>query len=148
MSRKCVTHLTCAFLFHLLSIVYFVLFILRLCVVFPLYLLWKYLWWKDDALWSTNCESMEVYGQFIRFSLYCYFFWNALWHARFILFPFNTCFLLVIFLLLFMYLLVLIAAMLKRPRTPPTNNPTMDYQTADSEHVLKRSRPFGITDEV
>ncbi|ONH98383.1 hypothetical protein PRUPE_7G247300 [Prunus persica] len=46
-----------------------------------------------------------------------------------------------------MYLLVLIAAMLKRPRTPPTNNPTMDYQTADSEHVLKRSRPFGITDE-
>ncbi|KAH0970293.1 hypothetical protein GBA52_022449 [Prunus armeniaca] len=39
------------------------------------------------------------------------------------------------------------AAMLKRPRTPPTNNPTMDYQTADSEHVLKRSRPFGITDE-
>ncbi|CAN6540784.1 unnamed protein product [Malus baccata var. baccata] len=39
------------------------------------------------------------------------------------------------------------AAILKRPRTPPTSNPTMDYQTADSEHVLKRSRPFGITDE-
>ncbi|XP_050387989.1 topless-related protein 4-like [Argentina anserina] len=38
-------------------------------------------------------------------------------------------------------------AHLKRPRTPPTNNPAMDYQTADSEHVLKRSRPFGVTDE-
>ncbi|GLT27833.1 hypothetical protein SLA2020_028040 [Shorea laevis] len=40
------------------------------------------------------------------------------------------------------------AAVLKGPRTPPTNNPTMDYQTADSEHVLKRSRPFGLSDEV
>ncbi|XP_062148973.1 topless-related protein 4-like isoform X2 [Alnus glutinosa] len=40
------------------------------------------------------------------------------------------------------------SAILKRPRTPPTNNPAMDYQTADSEHVLKRSRPFGISDEV
>uniref|UniRef100_A0A0A0LG07 CTLH domain-containing protein n=1 Tax=Cucumis sativus TaxID=3659 RepID=A0A0A0LG07_CUCSA len=40
------------------------------------------------------------------------------------------------------------AAILKRPRTPPTNNPTMDYQTADSEHVLKRSRPFGLSEEV
>ncbi|CAN1786868.1 Topless-related protein 4 [Linum perenne] len=39
------------------------------------------------------------------------------------------------------------AAMLKRPRTPPTNNPAMDYQTADSEHVLKR-RPFGMSEEV
>ncbi|XP_024026087.1 topless-related protein 4 isoform X2 [Morus notabilis] len=39
------------------------------------------------------------------------------------------------------------AAILKRPRTPPTNNPAMDYQTADSEHVLKRSRPFGISEE-
>ncbi|KAH7547411.1 hypothetical protein FEM48_Zijuj01G0306800 [Ziziphus jujuba var. spinosa] len=35
------------------------------------------------------------------------------------------------------------ASMLKRP-----NNPTMDYQTADSEHALKRSRPFGIPEEV
>lgn len=42
----------------------------------------------------------------------------------------------------------MIAAILKRPRTPPTNNSAMDYQTADSEHVLKRSRPFGISDEV
>ncbi|KAK2996120.1 hypothetical protein RJ639_029420, partial [Escallonia herrerae] len=41
-----------------------------------------------------------------------------------------------------------VASMLKRPRTPPSNNPAMDYQTADSEHVLKRSRPFGISDEV
>lgn len=48
----------------------------------------------------------------------------------------------------FMYLLIIIAAILKRPRTPPTNNPALDYQTADSEHVLKRSRPFGISDEV
>ncbi|XP_059287766.1 topless-related protein 4-like isoform X2 [Lycium ferocissimum] len=39
------------------------------------------------------------------------------------------------------------AAMLKRPRTP-TNNPTVDYQTAESEHMLKRSRPFGVSDEV
>lgn len=42
----------------------------------------------------------------------------------------------------------LLAAILKRPRTPPTNNPTMDYQTADSEHVLKRARPFGLSEEV
>lgn len=40
------------------------------------------------------------------------------------------------------------ASLLKRPRSPPTNNPAMDYQTADSEHVLKRSRPFGLSDEV
>lgn len=47
-----------------------------------------------------------------------------------------------------MYWFIIIAAILKRPRTPP-NNPAMDYQTADSEHVLKRSRPFGISaDEV
>ncbi|KAJ7978950.1 Topless-related protein [Quillaja saponaria] len=39
------------------------------------------------------------------------------------------------------------SAILKRPRTP-TNNPAMDYQTADSDHVLKRTRPFGISDEV
>lgn len=42
----------------------------------------------------------------------------------------------------------MVAAILKRPRTPPTNNPAMDYQSADSEHVLKRSRPFGMPDEV
>lgn len=40
-----------------------------------------------------------------------------------------------------------VAAILKRPRSPPTNN-AVDYQTADSEHVLKRSRPFGMSDEV
>ncbi|XP_024959233.1 topless-related protein 4-like isoform X3 [Cynara cardunculus var. scolymus] len=39
------------------------------------------------------------------------------------------------------------AALLKRPRTPPSNNPAVDYQTADSEHVLKRTRTFGISDE-
>lgn len=38
--------------------------------------------------------------------------------------------------------------MLKRPRTPPTNSLSMDYQTADSESVLKRPRPFGISDGV
>ncbi|XWS17122.1 hypothetical protein CRYUN_Cryun33cG0041300 [Craigia yunnanensis] len=40
------------------------------------------------------------------------------------------------------------AAILKRPRTPPTNNPALDYQSADSEHVLTRSRPFGMPDEI
>ncbi|KAI3781936.1 hypothetical protein L2E82_11964 [Cichorium intybus] len=41
------------------------------------------------------------------------------------------------------------SAMLKRPRTPPpTNNPAVDYQTADSEHVFKRTRAFGMSDEV
>ncbi|KAK6941684.1 WD40 repeat [Dillenia turbinata] len=38
-------------------------------------------------------------------------------------------------------------AISKRPRTPPNSNPALDYQTADSEHVLKRTRPFGISDE-
>lgn len=41
----------------------------------------------------------------------------------------------------------MIVSMVKRPRTPPTNNPALDYQTADSEHVLKRSRPSGIPEE-
>ncbi|XWS11792.1 hypothetical protein CRYUN_Cryun37aG0031000 [Craigia yunnanensis] len=40
------------------------------------------------------------------------------------------------------------ASMVKRPRTPPTNNLAMDYQTADSENVLKRPRPFGISEEM
>ncbi|XP_057485979.1 topless-related protein 4-like isoform X2 [Actinidia eriantha] len=40
------------------------------------------------------------------------------------------------------------AALLKRPRTPPANNSAVDYQTADSEHVLKRSRTFGMSNEV
>ncbi|KAL8209389.1 hypothetical protein R6Q57_006121 [Mikania cordata] len=40
------------------------------------------------------------------------------------------------------------AALLKRPRTPPTTNPAVDYQTADSEHALKRTQTFGIPDEV
>ncbi|GAB2300307.1 Topless- protein 4 [Dionaea muscipula] len=40
------------------------------------------------------------------------------------------------------------AALLKRPRTPPNNSAAIDYQTADSEHVLKRTRPFGVSDEV
>ncbi|PSS13871.1 Topless-related protein [Actinidia chinensis var. chinensis] len=39
-------------------------------------------------------------------------------------------------------------ALLKRPRTPPANNSAVDYQTADSDHVLKRSRAFGMSNEV
>ncbi|XP_007023214.2 PREDICTED: topless-related protein 4 isoform X1 [Theobroma cacao] len=39
------------------------------------------------------------------------------------------------------------ASMVKRPRTP-TINLAMDYQTADSENVLKRPRPFGISEEM
>ncbi|KAL8153389.1 hypothetical protein V2J09_011149 [Rumex salicifolius] len=37
-------------------------------------------------------------------------------------------------------------SMLKRPRTPPTNGP-VDYPVADTEYVLKRTRPFGIPEE-
>ncbi|XP_024384335.1 protein TOPLESS-RELATED PROTEIN 2 isoform X4 [Physcomitrium patens] len=33
------------------------------------------------------------------------------------------------------------AALLKRPRTPPSTTPTVDYQSADSEHLMKRARP-------
>ncbi|CAN6450976.1 unnamed protein product [Victoria cruziana] len=40
------------------------------------------------------------------------------------------------------------AALLKHPRTPPTNNPSVDYPSADSEHVLKRARTMGLSDEV
>jgi len=36
---------------------------------------------------------------------------------------------------------------LKHPRTPPTN-PSVDYPSGDSEHVAKRTRPIGISDEV
>ncbi|KAF3569742.1 hypothetical protein F2Q69_00063302, partial [Brassica cretica] len=38
-------------------------------------------------------------------------------------------------------------AALKHPRTPPTN-PALDYPSAESEHVSKRTRPMGISDEV
>ncbi|XWS19102.1 hypothetical protein CRYUN_Cryun32bG0102400 [Craigia yunnanensis] len=40
------------------------------------------------------------------------------------------------------------ASMVKLPRTPPANNLAMDYQTADSENVLKRPRLFGISEEM
>ncbi|RVW81011.1 Protein TOPLESS [Vitis vinifera] len=40
-----------------------------------------------------------------------------------------------------------IPAALKHPRTPPTN-PSVDYPSGDSEHVAKRGRPMGISDEV
>ncbi|KAJ7951940.1 Protein TOPLESS [Quillaja saponaria] len=40
-----------------------------------------------------------------------------------------------------------IPAALKHPRTPPTN-PSLDYPSADSDHVSKRTRPMGISDEV
>lgn len=42
--------------------------------------------------------------------------------------------------------MLLPAAFLKHPRTPP-GGPGMDYQTADSEHLMKRLRP-GQPDEV
>ncbi|KAF5947475.1 hypothetical protein HYC85_013432 [Camellia sinensis] len=51
------------------------------------------------------------------------------------------------FRLKFFFQVHFVAGILKRPRTP-TNNAAVDYQTADSEHVLKRSRPFGMPDEV
>eukprot|EP00252_Welwitschia_mirabilis_P014884 TRINITY_DN3294_c0_g1_i11.p1 TRINITY_DN3294_c0_g1~~TRINITY_DN3294_c0_g1_i11.p1 ORF type:complete len:1125 (-),score=229.73 TRINITY_DN3294_c0_g1_i11:418-3792(-) len=35
------------------------------------------------------------------------------------------------------------ATLVKRPRTPPVNNSSIDYQSADSEHLLKRVRPGG-----
>ncbi|WZZ83310.1 hypothetical protein YC2023_103882 [Brassica napus] len=40
-----------------------------------------------------------------------------------------------------------VRAALKHPRTPPTN-PALDYPSAESEHVSKRTRPMGISDEV
>jgi hypothetical protein len=40
------------------------------------------------------------------------------------------------------------AALLKRPRTPPGSIPTVDYQTADSEHLMKRARAGVQPDEV
>ncbi|KAH0453552.1 hypothetical protein IEQ34_017876 [Dendrobium chrysotoxum] len=39
------------------------------------------------------------------------------------------------------------AALLKRPVTP-NSNPPVDYHSADSEHVLKRPRAMGISEEV
>ncbi|KAL4338299.1 hypothetical protein AHAS_Ahas12G0196300 [Arachis hypogaea] len=40
-----------------------------------------------------------------------------------------------------------IPAALKDPRTPPTN-PSVDYPSGDSNHVSKRTRPMGMSDEV
>ncbi|KAK9098543.1 hypothetical protein Syun_025588 [Stephania yunnanensis] len=40
------------------------------------------------------------------------------------------------------------AAILKHPRTPPTNNHAVDYPSGDSDHVSKRTRPLGISEEV
>ncbi|KAK4754266.1 hypothetical protein SAY87_002370 [Trapa incisa] len=39
------------------------------------------------------------------------------------------------------------AAVLKHPRTPPTN-PSLDYQSGDPDHISKRTRPLGISDEM
>ncbi|KAE8723627.1 Topless-related protein 4 [Hibiscus syriacus] len=39
-----------------------------------------------------------------------------------------------------------IPAALKHPRTP--TNPSVDYPSGDSDHVAKRTRPMGISDEV
>jgi len=38
-------------------------------------------------------------------------------------------------------------AALKHPRTPPSN-PSVDYPSGDPDHVAKRTRPMGISDEV
>uniref|UniRef100_A0A453IHB3 CTLH domain-containing protein n=2 Tax=Aegilops tauschii subsp. strangulata TaxID=200361 RepID=A0A453IHB3_AEGTS len=40
------------------------------------------------------------------------------------------------------------AAMLKHPRTPSAANPSMDYPSGDSDHVSKRPRPVGLSEEV
>ncbi|XLS74603.1 hypothetical protein HN51_031468 [Arachis hypogaea] len=40
-----------------------------------------------------------------------------------------------------------IPAALKHPRTPPTN-PSIDYPSRGSDHVSKRTRPMGMSDEV
>ncbi|GJN08436.1 hypothetical protein PR202_ga26352 [Eleusine coracana subsp. coracana] len=40
------------------------------------------------------------------------------------------------------------AALLKHPRTPTTANPGMDYPSGDSDHVSKRTRPVGMSEEV
>ncbi|KAK4765058.1 hypothetical protein SAY86_026148 [Trapa natans] len=40
-----------------------------------------------------------------------------------------------------------IPAVLKHPRTPPTN-PSLDYQSGDPDHISKRTRPLGISDEM
>lgn len=48
----------------------------------------------------------------------------------------------------FLHLFTMVGSFLKRPRTPPTNNSAMDYQTADFELALRRSRPLGIPEEV
>ncbi|KAG5115177.1 hypothetical protein JHK84_041290 [Glycine max] len=40
-----------------------------------------------------------------------------------------------------------IPAALKHPRTPPTY-PSVDYPSGDSDHVSKRTRPMGMSDEV
>ncbi|VVB05087.1 unnamed protein product [Arabis nemorensis] len=42
---------------------------------------------------------------------------------------------------------ILVLAALKHPRTPPTNS-SVDYPSGDSDHVSKRTRPKGISDEV
>ena len=38
--------------------------------------------------------------------------------------------------------------MLKHPRTPSAANPSMDYPSGDSDHVSKRPRPVGLSEEV
>ncbi|PWA46377.1 golgi-body localization protein domain-containing protein [Artemisia annua] len=49
-------------------------------------------------------------------------------------------------LLLVLVLSMMLVSMLKRGRTP-TNNPALEFSTADSEHAFKRTRAFGISDE-
>lgn len=46
-----------------------------------------------------------------------------------------------------LFLFVNHTAALKHPRTPQTN-PSLDYPSVDSDHVAKRTRPLGLSDEV
>ena len=42
----------------------------------------------------------------------------------------------------------LIASMLKHSRTPSTANPSIEYPSGDSDHLSKRPRPVGLSEEV
>lgn len=49
---------------------------------------------------------------------------------------------------MFTVFISMLASLLKHPRTTTTNNPGVDYPTVDSDHVSKRTRLLGISDEV
>ena len=53
-----------------------------------------------------------------------------------------------LYFLLFLTWVLCIAAILKHPRAPTTTNPAIEYPSVDSDHISKRTRPIGISDEV